>query len=338
MEIKEILTEKPWETFLLDIPHTPFLQSWGWGEFQETLGLSHYRFGVYKGGDLVGVCQALEGERRLGRFIYVPHGPVLAEFSPGTARMVLNYLKDFARKRGVDYLRIDPPWEAGEGNRRLLEEAGFRSSPAATSQAGGRTLLLDLETGEDDLLAGMRKTTRYEVRKAAEAGVKVERTTDIHRLAEFHRLMGATRHRQGFTPHPRSYLQTEFEVLAKRRMIELSLASYEGDVVSAALTVFYGDTASYVHGASVRSAVPASHLLLWENIKEAKKDGSRHFDFWGIAPEGANERHPWWGYTLFKRGFGGYPVDYLGTWDYVLNPKYFAVSAAENVRRLIRRF
>jgi len=338
MEIKEILTDEPWETFLLDVPHTPFLQSWGWGEFQETLGLSHYRFGVYNGGELIGVCQALEGERRLGRFLYVPHGPVLTRFSAGTARMVLNHLKDFSRRRGVDYLRIDPPWEAAPESRALLEEAGFRSAPAATSQAGGRTLLLDLEMGEKELLAGMRKTTRYSVKKAAEAGVEVERTTDLRKISEFHRLMEVTYHRQGFTPHSRRYLQTEFEVLSKRRMIELSLASYGGDVVSAALTVAYGDTASYVHGASLKSEIPASYALLWENIKEAQKDGRRYFDFWGIAPEGADDRHPWWGYTLFKRGFGGYPVDYLGTWDHVLNPRYLAVLAAENARRLIRRF
>ena len=318
--------------------HVPFLQSWGWGEFQETLGLSHYRFGFYEEGKLVGICQALEGERRLGRFIYVPHGPVLAKFSAGKVKTILKYLQDFARRKGADYLRVDPPWEDSAANRDLLAGAGFRSSPAATAQAGGRTLLMDLEIGEEELLAGMRKTTRYSIKKAAEAGVRVERTTDLRKLANFHRLMEVTRHRQGFTPHSQNYLQTEFEVLAKRRMIELSTALHEGTIISAALTIPYGDTVSYVHGASSKSAVPASYLLLWENIKEAKKDGQRYFDFWGIAPEGADERHPWWGYTLFKKGFGGYPVDYLGAWDYVLNPKYFAVYAAENARRFMRRF
>ena len=74
---------------------------------------------------------------------------------------------------------------------------------------------------------------------------------------------------------------------------------------------------------------------LWENIKEAKEDEYRYFDFWGVA-ETDDHRHPWYGLSLFKRGFGGYSVDSLGVWDCPLSPRYLAVSAVEQVRKLLR--
>lgn len=336
MEIKEVLEEKPWEEFLERKEHTPFLQSWAWGEFQDAIGHSHYRFGLYEGHELVGVTQAIVGKRRLGSFIYVPYGPVFSSFSVGQAKMVLEYLKDLAKKEKVDYLRVEPPWEPGD-KEQILSSAGFHKQAAATAQGGsGTTWLLDLAVGEEDLLAGMRKTTRYLVHKGEEMGIEVSRTSDPQFMTDFHRLMRATFRRQGFTPHSERYLQTQFETLAPKRIAELSLARYKGDLLAAAINFSYGDTVTYVHGASLRSDVPASYLLQWENIKEAKKDGFRYFDFWGITAS-EDPSHPWWGYSLFKRGFGGYPAEYVGVWDYPLTPKYWAVAGVERVRKFIRR-
>lgn len=336
MEIKEVLDEGSWEGFLTNRSHTPFLQSWAWGEFQDKLGLNHHRFGIYQGGVLAGLCQALVGRRRLGSFVYVPRGPVFESLDWGMMRMVLEYLKDFARKEQVDYLRVEPAEESCEELVTVLKETGFRRS-FATSQAGGVTLLLDLSLPEDELLAQMRKTTRYLLRKGEELGIGIRRTADPEKMEEFHRLMGLTFRRQKFVPHSRNYLQTQFETLAPRRVAELVSAEYRGNTLSAAVIFLYGDTVTYVHGASARSEVPASYVLLWEIIKEAKKDGYRYLDFWGIASDD-NPRHPWYGYSLFKKGFGGYRVEYGGAWDYPLTPKYWAVFGIEKLRRLVRRY
>lgn len=335
MEIKEVLEERTWEEFLTRQPHTAFLQSWAWGEFQDKLGLSHHRFGIYQGGALEGICQALVGRRKLGSFVYVPRGPVLKTPDRGEVQAFLEYLKDFAARQKVDYLRIEPPWEAGSDPEELLRGKYRRSE--ATSQAGGVSLLLDLSLSEEDLLAQMRKTTRYLVRSAEGLGIEVHRSADPRKMEEFHRLMSVTYRRQGFVPHSRRYLQVEFESLAPRGMAELAWANYQGDTLSAAIVFSYGDTVTYVHGASVRSNIPISYFLLWETIKEAKKDGYRYFDFWGIAPND-DPRHPWYGYSLFKKGFGGYRVDYAGSWDYPLTPQYWAVFGVEKFRRLVRRY
>jgi len=343
MEIKEILDEKTWERFVLSqTPHTPFLQSWAWGEFQEAMGLSHHRLGLLHEGKMVGGVQALVGSRKLGRFVYVPRGPLLRPGFEKQAKELLRHLQKLATKVGADYLRVEPATietqNEGETQREkeILKELGFRPA-ASTSQAGGTTLLLDLRRSEDDLLMGMRKTTRYLVRKGREMGIEVERSRDPGAMDKFHRLMAVTYQRQGFTPHSRRYLQTQFEILAPRRMAELYLAKYQGDVLATAIIVTYGDTASYVHGSSVRSEVPASHILQWEAIRQAKKADLDFYDFWGIAPTD-DRRHPWYGYSLFKKGFGGYRVDYLGAWDFPLTNRYLAVAGVEQVRKYLRRY
>jgi len=337
MEIKEILEERSWEEFLTRQPHTSFLQSWAWGEFQDKLGLSHHRFGTYQGGALDGICQALVGRRKLGSFVYVPRGPILKSFESGRAQETLKYLRNFAAGEKVDYLRVEPHWEANLDIEELFREEGYRRAQVVTSQAGGVSLLLDLSLSEEDLLAQMRKTTRYLVRSAEGLGMEIHRSADPRKMEEFHRLMGVAKRRQNFVPQARRYLQAQFETLAPRGIAELVWANYQGDVLSAAITFSYGDTVTYVHDASVRSNVPISYFLLWEIIKEAKKDGYRYFDFWGIAPND-DPRHPWYGYSLFKKGFGGYQVDYTGVWDYPLTPKYWAVFGAEKIRRLVRRY
>lgn len=339
MEIKEILEEKTWEQFVLSqVPHTPFLQSWAWGEFQDMMGLSHYRLGLLDKGKMVGGVQALVGERKLGRFAYVPHGPVVGSGAGSlkSAAELLKHLQRLAAKEKTDYLRVEPPWEATDEGRELSVSLGFRPT-AATSQAGGTTLLLDLRVPEEELLMGMRKTTRYLVRKGQEMEIEVTRSRDPEMMEEFHRLMVATYRRQGFTPHSRKYLQTQFEILAPRGMAELYLAKYQGDILAAAVIVTYGDTATYLHAASVRGEVPASYLLQWEAIKQAKKADLDFYDFWGIAPTD-DPRHPWYGYSLFKKGFGGYRLDYLGAWDYPLSKRYLAVAGVERVRKFLRRY
>ena len=335
MEIKEVRDERTWEQFLIRQPHTAFLQSWAWGEFQDKLGLSHHRFGIYQNGALTGICQALVGRRKLGSFVYVPRGPIFNSSDRGQVEEVLDYLKDLAVREKVDYLRIEPPWEAGSDLEELLRGKYRRAE--ATSQAGGVTLLLDLALSEEEMRMQMRKTTRYLIKGAEGLGIEIHRTADPRMMDEFHRLMNVTQRRQSFVPHRTRYLQTQFETFAPRGMEELVWAKYQGDILAAAIVLSYGDTVSYVHGASIRTTVPVSYFLLWEIIKEAKKDGYRYFDFWGIAPTD-DPRHPWYGYSLFKKGFGGYQVNYAGAWDYPLTPRYWSVFGIEKLRRLVRRY
>jgi lipid II:glycine glycyltransferase (peptidoglycan interpeptide bridge formation enzyme) len=339
MEIKRVLQEKTWEGFLLSQePSSPFLQSWAWGQFQDALGNAYHRLAVFEGREIIGGVQVVVGERRLGRFAYVPHGPLVSSGDrEKILTLVLEHLKKVAAEERADYLRVEPV-EVVEKDlfKKTLLRLGFRPA-VSTSQAGGRTLLLDLHLPEEELLLKMRKNTRYLVRKGKKSGVVVEKTADPKRMEPFHLLMEETYQRQGFTPHSRAYLQKQFEILAPRGMAQLYLAKHEGRIMAAAIVATYGKTATYLHGASLRSPLPVSHFLQWEVIRDCKKEDLSIYDFWGITAS-TNPRHPWYGYTLFKKGFGGREISYLGGWDLPLSRRYLAVVAVDRLRRLARRY
>ncbi len=79
----------------------------------------------------------------------------------------------------------------------------------------------------------------------------------------------------------------------------------------------------------------APTLLAWEAIKLGKKLGLKQFDLWGALGPTDSPNHPWQGFTRFKRGLGGELVEYLGTFDLILNrPIYYSFSLIDRFTSL----
>lgn len=324
--------QSSWDEFVSSQPHTPILQSWAWGEFNRALGSDVVRLVVTgKQGEIRGLAQGIVSHRRSGRFIYVPHGPVGPDLS--VKKTLMSQLKDKSRELGVDYLRIEPHEKNSPALAEWLAKQGLRKAPTFVQAEMG--WILPLEKSEEELMSEMRKTTRYLVRKAEKMGVAIRVSTDPKDLEQFHRLMQETAQRQGFSPQNRRYLTTQFETLSPAGVENLYLASFEGRVLAAAIIASFGDTAAYLHGASEAGMVPAAYLLQWQAILDAKASGRKIYDFWGIAPND-NPRHPWAGLTLFKLGFGGQPLPFVGAWDYPLTRRYYLTTLLEHVRKTIR--
>lgn len=351
LKIKEMGDRDQWESFVSSQPHAPFLQSWAWGEFQKTLGNRVYRLGLFEGADLKGVAAGYKMRRKLGTFLYVPHGPILRVSNPAEGnppglgfptrrveesaglREILRYLKNLAKKEGCDYLRVEPKWREGEEGRRLMMDGGFRK--AVGSVQAKRGWLLDLTPSEEEILMGMRQTTRYLVRQGIKQGLKIIQSERVEDFEMFWKIYSETSQRQKFTPQGKNYLKKQFEILGEAGMARIFFGFHQGKVMSAAMFIFYGDTATYLHSGSYPTKEPVSYLLQWEAIKTAKKEGKKIYDFWGIA-ETDDPKHPWYGLSLFKKGFGGYEVNYLGAWDYPLTPRYLLVRGVEGVRKILR--
>jgi lipid II:glycine glycyltransferase (peptidoglycan interpeptide bridge formation enzyme) len=69
----------------------------------------------------------------------------------------------------------------------------------------------------------------------------------------------------------------------------------------------------------------ANNLMMWEAIKFGKKLGLSTFDLWG-REEGK-------GFTKFKEGYNPSVVEFLGTWDLVINkPIYKIYIIIETIR------
>ena len=104
-------------------------------------------------------------------------------------------------------------------------------------------------------------------------------------------------------------------------MLRVYVAMYEKQPIAANIVVHFGDTATYVHGASSNAHrnVMAPHLLQWRQILDAKLAWKNWYDFYGIqTPQRARaSKHgaTWAGITRFKLGFGGKTVSYLDAYE-----------------------
>ena len=320
--IKEINNREIWEEFLnlTEISFFPLFQSWDWSEIQKKLGLDVLRLGLFEKDKLVGVCLVTDIKARRGHYLHLRHGPVLLEFKDKYFDFFIKYIKNIARERNAAFIRISPliPKDSFEG---FFKHRKFINAPIHNMDAE-TCWVLNLEKTEDELLKQMRKTHRYLIRKSLSMDIKVIRSKNVSSLDSFLRIYSSTSSRKHFVPH--RGIKEEFEILVKNDEAILLLAEYEKKIIAGALIVFAGNMAIYHHGASLDEFknIPASYLLQWEAIKEAKKRGKTIYNFWGIVPLD-QPNHPWKGITLFKTGFGGERRDFIHAQDLPLSIWYW---------------
>ncbi|MSU73518.1 peptidoglycan bridge formation glycyltransferase FemA/FemB family protein [Candidatus Kaiserbacteria bacterium] len=334
--VKPIWSEPAWERFLADLKPHSFLQSWKWGRHYEQTGSKIFRVGVYNGGILVGIALFIKIHARRGVFLVCPHGPLIAnpEDEERALAALVHYCTEIARDEECDFIRFCPISPATGANRALYRSLGFRDAPIHMHPE--LSWILDISKPEEQLLKEMRKTTRYTIKKMEKDGVEITQSSDAAGMEQFWSVYEATFERQQFTPFSKNYLKTEFELYSKDGQAVFFFGAYKGEVVAAAIIIFYNGQAFYHHsGSRAGAGSNVSYLLQWRVIQEAKRRGCTLYNFWGIAPED-KPNHAWSGLSLFKKGFGGFAEAYLHAQDKPLTTRYALNYAIETVRRVRR--
>lgn len=334
--VKEVEEKGTWESFLIEHPEANFLQSWSWGEFHQLFGNKINRVGFYDGEKLLGVMLSVVEDAKRGRYLTVPGGPIIDWENSDLTKAFVEEVKRFAGDNNCVFVRVRPQLELNDFSKNLFSKLGFINAPIHLHAE--LTLQLDITQSEDELLAQMRKATRYEIKKATNQGVKVTTSADLSLIREFYDMQMETAKRQKFVPFPFKFLADQFKVFSENNQALLFRAEFEGKLLAEALIIFYGTEAVYHYGAStdLGRQYPGAYLIQWEAIKEAKKRGLARYNFWGIAPE-ENKDHRFYGLSIFKRGFGGKEVHYLNAQDLVINKgRYLINSAIEKIRKKVR--
>lgn len=333
--ITTIQDKNLWEKFLEGKDKT-FLQSWNWGEFNQLMGNKIFRLGVYQDQKLAGVCLAIKIKAKRGTFLQIAHGPITEEPPQNSLNTLIAYLKNLAQEKNCSFLRIGSTMPDSPENKKFFKNLGFIDAP--THIHAETTWNLNIDKPEEKLLAEMRKTTRYLIRKDLKINkLKIIKNTNPEEVETFWELQKDVLAKHKFTPFPKIYLKNQIKAFSPDDQILVFKALYQNQPQAIAVIVFYQETAYYHHGATSMKypKIPSSYLLLWEAIKEAKKRGCQKFNFWGIAPTDS-PKHPWHGITLFKTGFGGYREDFLHAQDLPLKPTYWLTHLFEVLRRIKR--
>ncbi len=324
-----------------------FLQSGFWGSFKARFGWNARAFIVDWGDG--GKLPLLVIRRRLWRgasFAYLPWGPSLpADFPSSDAdRSAMLESLALALKEQLPpdtaFVRFDPPWASyGEDAAAPAILGSFRRAGADIQPPD--TVIIDLTANEEDQLAAMKSKWRYNIRLAEKKGVAVRRL-DAGGLDAFYALYEETAKRDRIAIHGKDYYAALFSHAAEYKGgaqdLRLYVAEHGDQPIAAIITLFRGEEATYLYGASSdsdRNLMPA-YALQWRAMRDARDAGCLRYDLFGIPPN-ADAGHPMAGLYRFKTGFGGRIVHRSGSWDYAYRlPSTAAFRMAEAFRKALR--
>lgn len=314
----------------------PITQSEAWHRLQQDLGETSF-FEKTENYQYLAILTKRPG----GNYLYLPYGPV-ATTEKGF-RKALAALQNLARQQSAVFIRVEPisPYMA-----KYLPSTAKKTKDISPAD----TWVLDLTPDKATILTNFSQGTRTRYNTYAKKGLSVESTKDPAEIRHLVALQNKLFKQKNLSTFSEEYLKAELS----QPFATLYLVKYhhpadkdreehepaDGQVLAASLFFDYDGTRYYMQSAADTEykKLPATVALLTTAIFDAKEQGIKYFDFWGIAPEDAPDDHPWKGFTKFKQSFGGHPVAYAGTYDIVTSPaKYRLYQATRQLNRHLRK-
>lgn len=255
---------------------------------------------------------------------------------PEPTSQMLAGLKKIGEENNLIFIKLEPCVEKSSKLVRLMENAGVRPGKTLFTPS---TFWIDLTKSEEELLKSFTSKTRYNIRLAERKGVQIVEDNSDAAFEKYLKLMRETVERQRFYAHSEKYhrlmwkyLHTDSVQKNKQPVARLLLAKFDKVVLTAWVLFVWKDTLYYPYGAfsGKHKEVMANNLMMWEAIKYGKKNKLKTFDLWG-REEGK-------GFTKFKEGYNPAVVEFLGTWDLVINkPLYGLYRLLDTGRWMVLR-
>lgn len=302
-----------------DLPTHP-LQTRAWADFRRSWGneVIKAKYGYLTLHKLPFI------NKKIGMFIRGPKP---------TAKMLAD-LKKIARKQNLIFVKLEPFVAYSDSSMQRAESRKQKDKLIKMLKnqgcVRGKTLFtptsfwIDLTKSEEELMSEFHKKTRYNIRYAARKGVSVEEDNSDEAFDAYLNLMRKTVERQGFYAHSEKYHQLMWKHLHTKPLsfghdplAHLLVAKHKGKIHAAWILFKHDGFLYYPYGASSfeKKYLQANSAMMWGAIQFGKKHKLKTFDLWG--------REPGKGFTRFKEGFNPEVVEFIGTWDLVINKNLY---------------
>jgi len=296
------------------------LQSIEWGEFRKKTGVKVIRIN----GIQITVHRVPHTPWTIG---YVPKGPT-------PTQSMISDLKKVGKQEKCIFIQLEPNVITDEKLKLKIRNLGLHlaAHPLFTKY----TFILDLTKSEEELLKAMKPKTRYNIKVALKHGVKIIKDDSNKAFEAYFKLTEETTKRQGFYAHTKNYHRLMWETLHFAQDKQLSndkltahlfLAKYKNQILTAWILFVYKDTLYYPYGASssLSRETMASNLIMWEAIKFGKSLGLKKFDMWGALSNNPDKNDSWYGFHRFKEGYGPKHLEFIGSFDLIINPALYSL-------------
>ncbi|MCP4095577.1 MAG: peptidoglycan bridge formation glycyltransferase FemA/FemB family protein [Planctomycetaceae bacterium] len=273
--------DSSWDAFLAERGGNHHLQCSQWAAVKKVNDWNAKRITLSNSQSVVGGAQILIRDvRYFGKIAYVPKGPVYRKDNPQIIDSLIQQLKNFAKTERINGLIVQP-FESGIITESLANH-GFRNCPIETSPTA--TVILDIRSELDDILAKMSKGMRNKIRRGQTRGIECRQggKTD---LPAFHQLLMQTAQRRRFTIFDLNYFEHMWDTFSPTNSMQLFIAEYQGEPVAAQFCINRGNTiiAKQIGWSGGHSKRHPNEALDWYTIQWAKQQGYEFYDLEGIS-------------------------------------------------------
>lgn len=324
---REVAWEKVEQTF----PEANFLQSPAWAKMNELIGHKTIFLPLE-----TGWCLGIVKSAKRGRYLEIGGGPLIDWQDGKAVEEAFAEIRQVAKQEKCAFVRLRPQLRASAENLKLLASLGCQKAPMHLHAE--HTVMIDLTKSEDELLANMRRQTRYEVRRSEKLGIGVWHSNTDKIYHEFQQVQAETAVRQGFVPPNLKTLLAERTAFGDQARIYVA-ETHDKHPIAYGLIFWSGREAEYFEAAStdLNRKLPGAYALQWRVMRDLKALGLKRYNLWGIAPKGA-KNHRYSGVTTFKTGFGGKVVEFVPAQDIIISKiGYTKDWLIESVRRKVRK-
>jgi lipid II:glycine glycyltransferase (peptidoglycan interpeptide bridge formation enzyme) len=270
------------------------------------------------------VLETKYGILTLHKLPFVNYKIAMFEKGPVPTKEMLGGLKKIGKENNLVFIKLEPNCVKSAELVKLVQSEGAVPGRRLFTPT---TFWIDLTPTEENLMKSFSGKTRYNIRLAEKKGVKISEDNSEKAFQKYLDLTRETTQRQGFYAHTEKYHRLMWKTLKDAGIAHLFTATYQGEIITTWILFVWKDFLYYPYGASTEKhkEVMANNLMMWEAIKFGKKLSFKTFDLWG-REEGK-------GFTKFKEGYNPKVIEFLGTWDLVINkPIYKIYRLAEKIR------
>jgi len=328
-----------WNALVLQLPRPDFRQSWEWGAFRASDGWGVARAAVVAGDRALAAAQIFM--RRipgLGKILYVPRGPLVADGSEATAALT-SLVALVRRDVGGVFLRASPGVadEDSAATSATLERAGFTRLPDLWSvwNTPRNVMVLDLTGSERDLLGRMARKRRQHVSTGGRKGIITALAADADALRIFHALHIEHGRRHNYPVPGLAVLDSLHREFGRADGLAVVTGHVQSELAGMLIGVRFGPTAHTLYLATTAAAqrTPVGDLLHWELIRWAREGGCVELDLGSSCTDvPPTETHPGYGIYRFKSELGARLVVCAGYHDRVFAPLRYRIARRLEVR------
>ncbi len=353
-----LITEQEFKYIENNFLNSSYFQTVSWGGLKSLTGWSSFFVAVYDGEKFVAASLLLSKNVFFGKKIfYAPRG-FLCDFNDfDLLEFFTINIKKFVKANGGFLFKMDPLISycdrdlngnvVGENNNmvlvKFLKSLGYKHMGFTTGFSNDIqfrwSFYLNLDKSYN-LFDGMDKRCKRCIRKS-DIYPYVVREVDDSNLSDFKSIMEHTCNRHNCYDRSLDYyvqIMKSFREKAKLLIIYLVrdefLKSFECDKlydkikmdnrdfipVTAGVFIVDSNSLHYVYGGTFKDymAFNFQYKMQFLMINYALSNNLSVYDFGGISGD-FNKDSKSYGIYEFKRGFGGYVVEYIGEFDLVVN-------------------